>query len=92
MNYQTGVSASALAVATPWSMVPPLGNLEAYISAANRLPMLTLEEEQTFSRQFRQDNNLHFLLRFATLPACRFDVVAIDGDQVQWLQGAFDGA
>jgi RNA polymerase sigma-32 factor len=58
MNYQTGVSASALAVANPWSMVPPLGNLEAYISAANRLPMLTLEEEQTFSRQFRQDNNL----------------------------------
>ena len=33
----------------------------------------------------------HFLLRFATLPACRFDVLAIDGDQVQWLQGAFDG-
>jgi len=58
MNYQTGVSASALAVANPWSMVPALGNLEAYISAANRLPMLTLEEEQTFSRQFRQDNNL----------------------------------
>lgn len=58
MNYQTGVSTPALAVANPWSMVPPLGNLEAYISAANRLPMLTLEEEQTFSRQFRQDNDL----------------------------------
>ena len=59
MNYQTGVSTpAALAVANPWSMVPPLGNLEAYISAANRLPMLTLEEEQTFSRQFRQDNDL----------------------------------
>jgi putative endonuclease len=33
----------------------------------------------------------HFLLRYNTLPACRFDVLAIDGDDVQWLQGAFDG-
>jgi putative endonuclease len=32
----------------------------------------------------------HFLLRFAQLPPCRFDVVAIDGDAVQWLRGAFD--
>ena len=34
----------------------------------------------------------HFLLRYATPPACRFDVVAIDGDAVQWLQAAFDAA
>lgn len=32
----------------------------------------------------------HYLLRFATLPACRFDVVAIDGDQIEWLKAAFD--
>jgi putative endonuclease len=32
----------------------------------------------------------HYLLRFATLPACRFDVVAIDGDAITWLRGAFD--
>jgi len=32
----------------------------------------------------------HFLLRFAQPPPCRFDVVAIDGDAVQWLRGAFD--
>ena len=42
----------------PWALVPPLGNLDAYISAANRLPMLTLEQEQEFSRKFRQDNDL----------------------------------
>ena len=30
------------------------------------------------------------LLRFAALPPCRFDVVAIDGDSVQWLRAAFD--
>jgi putative endonuclease len=32
----------------------------------------------------------HYLLRWATPPACRFDVVAIDGEQLQWLRGAFD--
>lgn len=32
----------------------------------------------------------HYLLRFATPPACRFDVVAIDGERIEWLQGAFD--
>ena len=40
---------TALATANPWSLVPPLGNLDAYISAANRLPMLTLEEEQEYA-------------------------------------------
>jgi putative endonuclease len=34
----------------------------------------------------------HYLLRFAAPPPCRFDVVAIDGDDVQWLRGAFDAA
>jgi len=32
----------------------------------------------------------HYLLRFDTLPPCRFDVVAIDDDSLQWLRGAFD--
>ena len=32
----------------------------------------------------------HYLMRFASLPPCRFDVVTLDGGQVQWLQGAFD--
>jgi putative endonuclease len=34
----------------------------------------------------------HYLLRFAAPPACRFDVVAIDGGELQWLRGAFDAA
>ena len=58
MAGQTGVTGSALALANPWAVVPSLGNLDAYISAANRLPMLTLEQEQEFSRKFRQDNDL----------------------------------
>ena len=32
----------------------------------------------------------HYLLRFAAPPACRFDVVAIEGDALQWLRAAFD--
>src|SRR6478672_10738670 len=48
----------ALAVASPWAVVPSLGNLDAYISAVNRLPMLTPEEEQEFARKFKDDNDL----------------------------------
>lgn len=32
----------------------------------------------------------HFLMQQASTPACRFDVIAVDGAQLQWLQGAFD--
>ncbi len=34
----------------------------------------------------------HYLMRFTALPACRFDVVAIDGDALVWLKAAFDAA
>ena len=53
-----GFSNTALAVANPWAVVPSLGNLDAYISAANRLPMLTLEEEQAFARKLRADGDV----------------------------------
>jgi putative endonuclease len=32
----------------------------------------------------------HYLLRFTTPPPCRFDVLALEGDEVSWLRGAFD--
>jgi putative endonuclease len=32
----------------------------------------------------------HYLLRWASPPPCRFDVVAIDGERIEWLRGAFD--
>lgn len=31
----------------------------------------------------------HFLMRLASAPPCRFDVVAIDGEDIAWLRGAF---
>lgn len=32
----------------------------------------------------------HYLMSLRALPPCRFDVVAIDGEQLSWLRGAFD--
>jgi putative endonuclease len=32
----------------------------------------------------------YFLNRLPTMPPCRFDVIAIDGDRIEWLRGAFD--
>ena len=49
---------TGLAVASPWSMVPSLGNLDAYISAVNRLPLLTPEEEQAYARALRDHGDL----------------------------------
>jgi putative endonuclease len=31
----------------------------------------------------------HFLMRLASPPPCRFDVVALDGEDIAWLRGAF---
>jgi RNA polymerase sigma-32 factor len=55
------VNPGALAVSNPWasaSLLPPLGNLDAYISAVGRLPMLSLEEEQDCARRLRDHNDL----------------------------------
>ncbi len=54
----SAVPASELAVANPWSLLPPLGNIDAYISAVNRLPMLTLEQEQEFAKKLKENNDL----------------------------------
>jgi putative endonuclease len=32
----------------------------------------------------------HYLMRMRELPPCRFDVVVVEPDGVQWLQAAFD--
>ncbi len=58
MTPPLAASGTGLAVASPWSMVPSLGNLDAYISAVNRMPMLTLEEEQDYARKLRDRNDL----------------------------------
>jgi RNA polymerase sigma-32 factor len=58
----TALPTATLAVASPWASrsltMPPLGNLDAYISAVNRMPLLTLEEEQGAARRLRDHNDL----------------------------------
>ncbi len=49
---------TALAVRDPWALVPSLGNLDAYISAVNRLPLLTQEEEVSLARRLRASGDL----------------------------------
>ena len=51
-------SPNALALRDPWALVPSLGNLDAYIGAINRVPLLTQEEETEFARQLRDHGDL----------------------------------
>lgn len=32
----------------------------------------------------------HYLMRLSSPPPCRFDVLAVEGDGIQWLPAAFD--
>ncbi|ABM34437.1 RNA polymerase sigma factor RpoH [Paracidovorax citrulli] len=58
MTIQSGTAATALAPVNAWALIPPLGNLDAYISAVNRLPMLTAEEERTYARRLKEHNDV----------------------------------
>ena len=50
-----------IAIAPNWSAVatlPALGNLDAYISAVNRMPMLTPEQEHDYAKKLKDNNDL----------------------------------
>jgi RNA polymerase sigma-32 factor len=51
-------SGQLTAPAQSWAVMPPLGNLEAYISAVQRMPMLSAEEEKSLARQLRDEDSL----------------------------------
>ncbi len=51
-------STTALSVTNPWAVVPALGNLDAYITAVNRLPMLTQAEETSLGRRLRDHGDI----------------------------------
>jgi len=44
---------------SPWAMVPALGDLNAYIAAAQRIPLLTPHEERQSALDFRQTGDLN---------------------------------
>jgi RNA polymerase sigma-32 factor len=54
----TMTTANTLALRDPWAVVPPLGNLDAYISAVNRLPLLTPSEETSLARRLRDHGDV----------------------------------
>ncbi|MDE3233706.1 MAG: RNA polymerase sigma factor RpoH [Pseudomonadota bacterium] len=58
MTHLTGSPDTALALKNPWAVVPSLGHLDAYISAVNRMPMLSPEQEQEFARKLKNENDL----------------------------------
>ncbi len=50
--------AGSLALAQFTLLPGQLGNIDAYIQAVNRIPMLTPQEERQFATDYRQHNNL----------------------------------
>jgi len=50
--------AGVLALANQSMLPGQLGNIDAYIQAVNRIPMLTPQEERQFATEFREQNNL----------------------------------
>jgi RNA polymerase sigma-32 factor len=51
-------TSTAVALRDPWALVPPVGNLDAYISAVNRIPMLTPEEESELGRKLHESSDV----------------------------------
>ena len=58
MTIQSGSPSTAMTLSNPWAVVPSLGHLDAYITAVNRMPMLTLEEEQEAARQLKHNDDI----------------------------------
>ena len=49
---------AALAPSNPWAVVPPLGDLQAYIRAVQALPLLSANEERDCAERLRKQNDL----------------------------------
>jgi len=49
---------TAIALRDPWAVVPSLGNLDAYITAVNRIPLLSAQEEADCARRLRDQGDV----------------------------------
>ena len=54
----TSANNLSLNTRSPWAIVPSLGNLDAYITAVNRVPLLTLDEEVDSAKRLRATGDL----------------------------------
>jgi len=54
----TSAASTDLTLRNAWALVPPIGNLEAYISAVHRIPLLTPQEEADLARRLRDGGDL----------------------------------
>jgi RNA polymerase sigma-32 factor len=52
------MTSTALSIRDPWSLVPPIGNLDAYIAAVNRIPLLTQKEESDCAQRLQQQGDV----------------------------------
>lgn len=52
------VSAGSLTLASHSMLPGHLGNIDAYIQAVNRIPLLSAEEERQYATEYREQNNL----------------------------------
>ena len=55
----TAISTSLAAAQPAWGLLPPLGHLDAYISAVNRMPMLSLDDEQADARALQATGDVN---------------------------------
>jgi RNA polymerase sigma-32 factor len=51
-------TSTALSLRDPWSLVPSLGNLDAYITAVNRMPLLSQAEETDLARRLQSNGDI----------------------------------
>jgi RNA polymerase sigma-32 factor len=51
-------SSGTLSVRDPWALVPSLGNLDAYIAAVNRIPLLSAEQELAYANRLRSQGDV----------------------------------
>ena len=59
----------------------------AWLSHGGAAASVTATKQRRIVRAAR-----HYLLRQPSPPPCRFDVLAIDGEQMQWLRAAVDAS
>ena len=51
-------TSNSLTLRDPWSLVPPVGNLDAYIAAVNRIPLLTPQEEVACAERLQSEGDV----------------------------------